>query len=84
MTVKKIALLSTGWILVVVGPVIGVIPGPGGIAVTGGGAMIILSQSLIAKRVFLRAYKRYPQTVGPVRRFVQRRKHRKQAETNSE
>lgn len=80
MLVKKVVLLSVGWVLIVVGPVVGIIPGPGGIPITGAGVILVLSQSQTAKRVFLRYYKRYPETIGPFRRFIQRRKPRNQAE----
>ena len=80
MLVKKIALLSVGWVLIVVGPVVGIIPGPGGIPITGAGVILVISQSNTAKRVFLRYHKRYPETVGPFRRFIQRRKHRNRTE----
>lgn len=75
--VKKIVILSTGWILVIIGPVVGILPGPGGIAVTGVGALLIMGQSRIARRMFVRTQRRYPETIGPVRRFIRRRNQRR-------
>jgi hypothetical protein len=40
---------------------------------------MIMSQSRIARRVFIRAQQRYPQTLGPVRRFIRRRNRRRHA-----
>lgn len=74
-TVKKVLLLGTGWVLVlVIGPLIGILPGPGGIPVVGGGLILILSQSYTAKRVFVRWQHRYPRILGPLRRFIRRGK----------
>ena len=63
--------------LVITGPIVGIIPGPGGIPIVAAGAIMIMSQSRVAKRVFIRAHRRYPKTVGPVRSFIQRRSRRR-------
>jgi hypothetical protein len=73
--VKKVLLMTTGWILVVVGPVVGVIPGPGGIPIVAAGLVLILSQSYTAKRMFLRLERRHPRVFTPIRRFMSRHKH---------
>jgi hypothetical protein len=77
-TARKIVLLATGWTLVIVGPLVGILPGPGGIPIVGAGLVLILSQSYTAKRVFVRLERRYPRFVGPLRRFISRgRQHAK-------
>ena len=83
LSIKKVALMSAGWTLVGVSPIIGVIPGPGGILVAGAGAAIILNQSATAKRVFIRYHRRYPRTVGPIRRFVQRKNKTRKDESDT-
>ena len=79
MPIKKIIILSTGWILVITGPIVGILPGPGGIAVIGVGVVLIMGQSRVARRVFVRTQHRYPEMMGPVRRFI-RRRNQKRAE----
>ena len=73
-TVKKVVLLGTGWILVIAGPIIGLLPRPGGIPVAAAGLVLILSQSYTAKRVFIRMEQRYPRILRPVRRLIRRGK----------
>ncbi|MGE0668413.1 MAG: hypothetical protein AB7O49_17800 [Sphingomonadales bacterium] len=73
-TVKKVVLLGTGWVLVVAGPLIGILPGPGGIPVVAAGLVLILSQSYTAKRIFIRLEHRHPRFLGPLRRFMRRGK----------
>ena len=75
-TVKKIVLLTLGWMLLVIGPIIGLLPGPGGFPITAAGLVLILSQSYMAKRIFLRWCQRHPRLFGPLRRFIQRKQNR--------
>jgi len=72
--VKKVVLLGIGWILVAAGPVVGLVPGPGGIPISGAGLVLILSQSYTAKRIFIRWQQRHPRILGPLRRFISRKK----------
>lgn len=53
-------LLVVGLMLVLVSPVVGVIPGPGGILVFAGGLALILRNSLRAKREFVMLKRRWP------------------------
>ena len=82
LTVKKVILLSAGWVMIITGPVIGIIPGPTGLPIMAAGAMIVMSQSRGARRAFIRYQQRFPQTLGPVRRFIQRRKNRRNKADN--
>ena len=75
-TVKKVVLLGTGWILVAAGPVVGLLPGPGGSPIAAAGLVLILSQSYTAKRIFIRWQHRHPKVLGPLRRFISRKKSR--------
>lgn len=72
--VKKVVLLGGGWILVAAGLVVGVLPGPGGVPITAAGLVLILSQSYSAKRIFIRWHQRHPRVIGPLRRFISRKK----------
>jgi hypothetical protein len=75
-TVKKVVLLGTGWILVCAGPIVGLLPGPGGLPIAAAGLVLILSQSYTAKRVFIRWHQRHPRIIGPLRRFIRRKQAR--------
>lgn len=57
---RRLALLSTGVALMVIAPVVGIIPGPGGIPVFIAGLALTLQNSRRAKRVFVRAKRRWP------------------------
>ena len=74
-TVKKVVFLGTGWILVVAGPIVGLLPGPGGLPITAAGLVLILSQSYTAKRIFIRWQQLHPRVLGPLRRFISRKKN---------
>jgi len=58
--VRRIALTGLGLVLVVAAPLVGVIPGPGGISVFAAGLALMLRNSERAKRVFVRAKRRWP------------------------
>ena len=73
-TIKKVVLLGTGWVLVCAAPVLGLLPGPGGLPVAVAGLVLILSQSYTAKRVFIRWHQRHPKIIGPLRRFIRRKR----------
>jgi len=56
----RIALLVLGWLLVVASPVVGALPGPGGIFVFAAGAGLLLRNSLWAKRRYAAFKRRWP------------------------
>jgi len=72
-TVKKIVLMGIGWMLLIIGPIVGLLPGPGGFPIVATGLILILSQSYTAKRIFVRWQQRYPRILGPLRRFIRRK-----------
>jgi hypothetical protein len=74
---KRTLLLAIGWLIIILGAALGIIPGPGGIPLVAVGAMIVLSQSMAARRQFIRLQKKYPKFVGPIRRVMQRRRKNK-------
>lgn len=60
-SVLRIVYLGTGWFLVVVAtPIIGALPGPGGIFVFAGGAALLIKNSNWVKRAYARLAKRHP------------------------
>jgi hypothetical protein len=56
-------LLAIGVVLVIVSPLVGVIPGPGGIIVAGVGLALVLKTSMWAKRHYVR-FKRWQPKAG--------------------
>jgi hypothetical protein len=56
-------LFALGFILLVLSPLVGVIPGPGGIIVAGIGLALILKTSMWAKRYYVR-FKRWQPKAG--------------------
>lgn len=53
-------LTGVGLALVILSPVVGIIPGPGGIPVFAAGLALMLRNSNRAKRLFVRAKRRWP------------------------
>ena len=58
--VIRIALLVTGVLLIVATPLVGIIPGPGGIFVFAAGLVLVLQNSKWARGHFVRIKKRWP------------------------
>jgi hypothetical protein len=60
-SVLRIVYLGTGWVLVlVVTPVVGALPGPGGVFIFAFGAALLLKNSNWVKRSYARLAKRHP------------------------
>jgi hypothetical protein len=58
--VVRIALLVTGLLLILATPLVGVIPGPGGIFVFAAGLVLVLQNSKWARKRFARLKRRWP------------------------
>lgn len=56
----RFTLFWTGALLIVVTPLVGAIPGPGGVFVFAGGLALVLRNSHWAKRRFVRTKRRWP------------------------
>jgi len=71
------ALMLLGWALIVLSPVVGLIPGPGGVFVFAAGAALLLKTSIAAKRFYVRMGRRWPK----LRRWTNKalRRHRERA-----
>lgn len=76
-------LLIVGCGLILVSPVVGIVPGPGGIFVFAAGIGLMLRTSTQAKRVYVRAAKRWPKlgewTDWGLRRHSARRRRERAA-----
>ena len=72
-------LLGVGVLLLVVSPLVGVIPGPGGIVVAGLGLALILKTSLWAKRRYVK-FKRWQPRAGRWTDWALRRQSAKRRE----
>lgn len=57
------AMFSTGLLLLIISPLVGAIPGPGGIVVAGIGLALVLKSSMWAKRRYVR-FKRWKPKAG--------------------
>lgn len=56
----RLPALCLGWLLVALSPVVGVLPGPGGIFVFAAGLVLLLRNSMWVKRQYARAKLRWP------------------------
>ena len=59
-SVLRLIYLGLGWLLIVLTPIIGALPGPGGIFVFAAGAALLLKNSNWVKRLYARYSRRYP------------------------
>lgn len=57
------SIFAVGVILLIISPLVGIIPGPGGIVVAGAGLALILKTSMWAKRHYVR-FKRWQPKAG--------------------
>ncbi len=56
----RMALMALGWLLIAVSPLIGIIPGPGGIFVFAAGVVLLIRNSCWAKRRYVMVKRRWP------------------------
>ena len=57
---RRLAELVVGWAAIVAAPIVGLLPGPGGIFVFAFGAPLVLRNSITARRWYARALHRRP------------------------
>lgn len=72
-------LFGVGWLLMVVAPVAGLLPGPGGVFVFAGGAALVLETSPRAKRAYVRLKRRWPKLGGWIDWGLRRKSARRRA-----
>jgi hypothetical protein len=77
--VVRHALVGLGFLLIAITPLVGPIPGPGGIIVFGAGLSLILKYTGWAKRLYVRFKRRHPKKGSwadwSLRRASARRRH---------
>lgn len=76
----RYCLLGLGWLLIALTPVIGPLPGPGGIIVLAAGLTLLLRNSLWARRTFARAKRRWPRLGALADRGLRRKSARRRRE----
>jgi hypothetical protein len=76
----RYALLGLGWLLIALTPIVGPIPGPGGIIVLAAGLTLVLRNSRWARRAFARAKRRWPRFGDLADRGLRRRSARRRRE----
>ena len=76
----RIILLSTGVFLLLITPVVGPFPGPGGIFTFAGGLTLVLRNSRAARRYFARAKRRWPRLGDLADRGLRRASARRRRE----
>jgi len=82
------ALVALGFLLIAITPLVGPIPGPGGIITFGAGLSLILKYTGWAKRLYVRFKRRHPKkgswTDWSLRRASARRRHEIQQRREAE
>jgi hypothetical protein len=68
----RFALLTLGWLLLVVGLVFAMLPGHVGLPVLIAGLIIVLRTSRPARRMFIGLQRRHPRFFFPIRRLLRR------------
>lgn len=68
----RLLAIGAGWLLLLVAPIVGLLPGPGGIVVAAIATVVLLRYSQNARRLFVRLKRRYPMMSWPLRKAVDR------------
>jgi hypothetical protein len=80
----RYCLLGLGWLLIALTPVVGPLPGPGGIIVLAAGLTLLLRNSRWARRSFARAKRRWPRLGALADRGLRRKSARRRRERAKE
>lgn len=72
-TLRRVAYMVSGVLVVILGVLIAPLPGPGGVPVIALGLVLILRSSFWAKRQFIRAQYARPKYVYPFRRLLRKK-----------
>lgn len=70
-------LYFVGWLIIILSPAVGILPGPGGVFVFAAGAALVLETSPRAKRWYVRAKRRWPKLGAWVDWGLRRRSERR-------
>lgn len=82
--VIRIALLIAGVLLILVTPLVGIIPGPGGVFVFAGGLVLVLQNSNWARGRFVRLKRRWPRFGHYADMALRRRSFRRRQQRDKE
>jgi hypothetical protein len=69
---NKAAGMTLGFLVIVLGILVAPLPGPGGVPVITVGLILVLRASYGAKRLFVKAMRRWPRQLSPIRRLLRR------------
>ena len=58
----RLCMLGLGWVVIAISPIIGALPGPGGIFVFAAGLVLLLRNSAWARRRYAQLKRRWPKT----------------------
>ncbi len=58
---RRIGLLSLGWIMIIISPIVGAIPGPGFIILFPIGLALVVKNSILGKKLYVRFRNKFPQ-----------------------
>ncbi len=64
--------MTLGFLVIVLGILVAPLPGPGGVPVITVGLILVLRASYGAKRLFIKAHRRWPRVLSPIRRLLRR------------
>ena len=67
------ALIAAGWLLILGGLVLALLPGHLGVPLLAVGVILVLRNSYRARRQFIHLQRRHPRALFPVRRLIRRR-----------
>jgi hypothetical protein len=70
----RMPLMALGWLLIAVSPLVGAIPGPGGIFVFAAGAILLIRNSCWAKRRYVMLKRRWPKLGRACDKVMRRRR----------
>ncbi len=65
--------IAAAWLVIGLGVFFTPLPTPFGLPLIAFGLTLLLGQSARARRLFVRLWRRFPETVTPIRRFLRRR-----------
>jgi Putative transmembrane protein (PGPGW) len=71
---KKQIFIGIGLTLLAAGIVLAPLPGPGGVPILAAGTYVLIRNSMGARRVYVRARRRWPAVIGPLDRLIRRRR----------
>lgn len=70
--ILRLAMLTAGVFLIIVSPIVGALPGPGGVFVFAGGLVLVLRTSHWARMRWVRLKRRFPRLGDLVDRVMRR------------